>query len=268
MLRHLTEYLARGVVVSRRLPAQFGSVRVYVTPDAQLRLLLPGSRGFDPQLLAFAANHVTNESVVWDIGSNCGIFAIAAAALARSGYVLAIEPDIWLAGLIRKSIQRSRASLGTIDILPAAMADRPGVEQFAIAQRGRAANSLVRAGDRAVAGGVRERTLVPALTLDLLLDRGPSPTLVKIDVERAEQLVLAGAHRVLAEARPVFHVEVGGESADDVSRLFAGHDYVLFDAQADPSSMAPVPSCPWETLAVPRELVAGVIERLRERTPS
>jgi FkbM family methyltransferase len=46
-------------------------------------------------------------SVVWDIGASVGLFSFSAAALAGpGGFVLAIEPDVWLAHLLARSAQR------------------------------------------------------------------------------------------------------------------------------------------------------------------
>ena len=69
--RRLVEYLSRGVVLRRRLPARFGRLPIYVTPEAGLRYWLAMSR-VDPVLYGMAEELVKPSSVVWDVGANVG----------------------------------------------------------------------------------------------------------------------------------------------------------------------------------------------------
>lgn len=250
--RRLVEHLARNRSFCRRLPEQFSSTPIYVSPDSQLKYLKPGQDAFDPGLLRVVASHVVETSVVWDIGANVGVLAFAAAAIARSGSTLAVEPDPWLAGLMRKSL-RLHANRGLrLTVLPAAVSDRNGLATFSIARRGRASSALESAGGRTQAGGTREQLTVPTLTLDTLLDYGPPPTFLKIDVEGAEASVLRGAQRVLSEARPVVYVEVGEEHGEEVGSLLRALDYELFDGATYAPGSQPVSECAFNTLAIPR----------------
>lgn len=262
MLRRFAEWCARGKIVSRRLPARFSRAPIFLSPDSQLKYWRFGSRAFDADLLALAETFVESTSVVWDVGSNCGVFALASAIRARQGYVLALEPDIWLAGIIRASARRNAAITGKIDVIPAALAGRVGLADFVIAQRGRATNALESASARGVSGGARERVLVPTLTLDVLLTRAPLPSLVKIDVEGAEVDVLSGGSQTLSEARPLFHIEVGAEAATDVFHMLERNDYLVFEAGVSLASQEPMRRCPWNTLAIPHEKLSATLARL------
>ena len=84
----------RGRLLRRRLPAEVGRAVVYLAPESQLKYLRPGAAGLDAQLIGWARRYVQAETVVWDIGANCGVFALAAAGLGAS--VLAVEPDPFL----------------------------------------------------------------------------------------------------------------------------------------------------------------------------
>src|ERR1700686_2980136 len=102
-IRGLVEHLSRGVVLRRHLPARFGRLPIYVTPEAGLRYWSRMSR-VDSVLYSMAEEMVKPGSVVWDVGANVGLFSFCAAALSGpSGRVLAIEPDFWLAHLINRS---------------------------------------------------------------------------------------------------------------------------------------------------------------------
>src|SRR5271166_4864713 len=108
-VRRWAEHLSRGVVLRRRLPSKFGRLPIYVTPEAGLRYWSAMSR-VDPMLYDMAEEMVKQGSVVWDVGANVGLFSFCAAALAgKSGLILAIEPDFWLAHLINRSSRQLEA---------------------------------------------------------------------------------------------------------------------------------------------------------------
>lgn len=231
-----------GRTLIRRLPV--GSARIVLTPESQLKYLRPGRAGFDPILLDWAEHHVSPGMTVWDIGANVGVFAFAAAG--RGARVLAVEPDPWMATLLLRS--RALNPHLALDVLAAAVADAPGLAALKLSSGGRAGNALASvAGQRLMFGTSMGEVQVPTLTLDALLDRFNPPDFIKIDVEGAELLALAGASRLLHEIRPTVAIEVAGEVADDAAAYFTGAGYSLFDAETG----APAQTCAYNCLAVP-----------------
>jgi FkbM family methyltransferase len=245
--RRCLERLARCRVIKRALPADFGRVRLFVSPDAQLKYLKWGRSAFDEGLLRIAKDFVRPGMNVWDIGANVGVFSFAAASLVKSGRVLAVEADIWLAQLIQKSISLNRDRGFNITVLPAAVSDRVGVASFAIAARGRASNSLRSVGGNSAMGGTREEQTVSTLTLDVLLEDVCKPDFIKIDVEGAEKMVMDGAGKTLSTARPILYVEVNSASSDAVTMILKSHKYRFVDGD----SRSPVEKCSFNTLAFP-----------------
>lgn len=247
MIRRLAELLARGRKFRRRLRVAGRLAPIWVSPDAQLKYLKPGTRAFDRDLLELAEQHLRPSDVVWDVGANIGTFSVAAATVAVDGEVVAIEADIWLAGLLRRTAAEPFFG-GRIKVVPCAVAAEPGIACFVIAARGRASNALEISGGRSQMGGAREVVLVPTLSLDTLLDSLPPPSFVKIDVEGAELAVLEGADRLLREIRPSVYVEVDENSATAVFALFASRGYTALD----PANDRPLDRCIENTLFVPR----------------
>lgn len=189
---------------------------------------------------------------VWDIGANVGVFAFAAAHVAGpAGEVVAVEPDLFLAALLQRSALLAGNRDLAVSVVCAAVSETPGLALLCVASRGRSSNALAQVGHRSQAGGTRYVQHSATLTLDGLLAHFQPPQIVKIDVEGAEAMVLAGATRLLAECRPCFYVEVGTRQCAQVREHFKRHDYRLFDG--DSRDGREIDDCCWNTLAVPRE---------------
>jgi FkbM family methyltransferase len=171
-----------------------------------------------------AEKHVKPGMEVWDIGSNVGVFVIASAQLATGGRVFAFEPDTFLVEVIRKSI--SAGDFRNMDVLPIAISQNDGFEEFHVAERGRASNALASAGGRSQMGGTRSRFLVPTMSGDSFCDAvNGRPDFIKIDVEGAEEMVLNGMQKTLCECRPDIYVEVGHDTKREVWKLLEGLGY-------------------------------------------
>jgi FkbM family methyltransferase len=229
--RTLLERLSRNVVLSRRLPNDFGRRPLYVSPGSALKYWRPDLGRFDPLLFDLVRRFVSPDQTIWDIGANMGLFAFAAAhRVGPRGKVLAVEADIWCVNLLRRSRSASCNKHLSVDILPIALSNEIGITKFNIAQRGRATNFLASVIGSAVTGGVRETVLVPSVSLDWLLEKHSQPDFVKIDVEGAEVLALEGATTLLRTQRPLIACEVLPANQAAVSRLLTHCDYCLFDA--------------------------------------
>jgi len=252
MIRRLIERLVRGLALRRRMPRASGRRPIYLSPDAALSCLRLRWADAFRGLFDIADRFVFEGSMVWDVGANVGVFAFAAAHRAgQAGHVIAIEADPFLASLLQKTVSLPANHDLNVDILCAAISNREGVARFLVAARGRASSSLAEVGHRSQAGGIRYAQYVPTVTLDGLMEHFPGPDLLKIDVEGAEILVLAGAERILANKRPVVYVEVGDEQADAVTAVLRRHGYDLFDGDGD--LHVQIDRCSFNTLAIPRE---------------
>ncbi len=162
---------------------------------------------YEPHLVAFYRKHLRPGMQVLDVGANVGFHALHAAALvAPSGRVVAVEPDPANAALLRTSLslRRERAP---VEVVEAALSDSDG--ELVLSDLGNDPNSGARFThpDRAVlerhVHGPRPRfDTVRAIRWDdhfgeIDLD------FVKMDIEGAEPRALRGMERSIERHRPV-----------------------------------------------------------------
>lgn len=234
----------------RRLPTHLGGEGLRASTEGGLKYLRRRFWLQEPDLCAYAADFVRPGSTVWDVGANVGLFSVMASGLAGpTGTVVAIEPDAWLVRQLRRSAARVSHRAAPIEVLPCAIASRVGAARFTIGASSLATSHLESVVGSPQAGGSRRTESVPVLTLDVLLETLPPPSVVKIDVETAELEVLRGAHRLLMVHRPVLLVEVDVAQQREVADLLVDAGYALFDGH----SRAATDGCSWSTLALPVE---------------
>jgi FkbM family methyltransferase len=255
-MRRLIEHLSRGVILRRRLPQSAGGARLLVTPECGLSYWL--SAAHDKSLLRNAADLIKPGAVVWDVGANQGVFALAAAGLAGAGgYVYAFEPDTFLVSLLRRSA-RLNPALAPVEVIPCAVSDAVGLARLRIAERARSANSLEGAEASSQMGGVRESQTVMTVSLDWCLAHGcKAPAVVKIDVEGAEVNVLRGARELLRTVRPAILIEVRTENAAEITAILRWAGYTLYDSEAAAGARVPLTKPAYNTLALPAKPAAG-----------
>ena len=254
MIRKLAEALGRHIVIRRKLSNEYGGRAFYVSGEGGLGYLLkPSLRHVDSVLLRLAKEIIRPEYTVWDIGANLGLFTFAASGLAGAkGHVIAIEADIALVALLRRSVSSSKGALSNVTILAAAISDTLGLGTFHIARRARAANYL-EGGGSSQTGGTREIHTVLTTSVDWLAKHLPLPDILKIDVEGLEGKVLCGASATICASRPLILCEVSSEAQTSVTACLRDHGYVLFDGEIASVNRPEISVASWCTLAVPRE---------------
>jgi FkbM family methyltransferase len=174
----------------------------------------------------------TPDAVVIDIGANIGYYSIIAAHKAAAGQVYAFEPY----SAARRQLQRNIDvnHFRHIEALPFAVSDHAGTQALYISAKDN--TSMTGLAPATNFSGNTET--VQTVALDGWADaRGLSRIdLLKIDVEGAEISVLSSMARILQRYRPLVFIEVRGQhlqkfgkTADDIYRLFSGHDYQPYE---------------------------------------
>lgn len=142
-------------------------------------------------------------SLVIDVGANVGFFALRFAKwVGTAGKVIAIEPEEQNCANLTRALARNQVA-GRVDVRKAVAAAAPGPMLLEINPLHPADHKLSRDGTGLA---------VEAVTVDgLVQESGSVPSLIKIDVQGAEMLVLEGAASVLRMSHPALFIELHEE---------------------------------------------------------
>jgi FkbM family methyltransferase len=229
-----------------------GFFEAYVSPSSSLKFLDLRASLVDHVHQRFIRDWVEPDAVVWDVGSNLGLFALPAALKAVRGQVYAFEPDVDLAGTLLRTLRLRRNKNLNLSVLCVAVSNEDGTGAFQISKFSRAMNKLEAVGkwhDGQVVS--EELRSVATMRIDTLSRTLVPPTVLKVDVEGAEMDVLEGGEATISNHRPTMLVEGPIELKDPMRAFFKKHDYALLDGGAEHQSALKDPV--WDTVAVPRE---------------
>jgi FkbM family methyltransferase len=171
---------------------------------------------------------VSSGSVVIDVGANVGFFSLRFANwVGDKGEVISIEPEDRNYKKLISMLKRERL-LGRVRALKAVAAAAPGKMFLEINPLHPADHKLSRDGTGLA---------VDAVVLDDLVQTkvDQNLSLVKIDVQGAEMLVLQGASRILKISRPALFIELHeeglkkfGTSVSEILSYLAGYGYEAY----------------------------------------
>jgi FkbM family methyltransferase len=203
---------------------------------------------YEPPVTRIFQHHIRAGSTIVDAGANWGYFAlVAAAAVGPGGRVIALEPDPRPHARLCRNLELNR--FPHVQALSSAAAAGTGEIRLA----GYADGDENRGTSRIVATNGSDAFVVPTIALDQVTGN-VAVDMVKIDVEGAEDLVLAGmrdglsARRyqaLLLELHPDLLRARGADAAACV-RLLLDHGYRgwSLDGSRRAYRQAVRPSCP------------------------
>jgi FkbM family methyltransferase len=194
----------------------------------------------------------------FDVGANIGLYGFMFNCIVPDGTVTMIEPDEDNVGLIRRTLTRS--ALERIEVLQAAVSDKPGFLPFYKDELSGATGCLRQDGDLTFVEFHHRKTprqaTVKCVTLESLCIRG-DPDFVKIDVEGAELRVLTGAEKVISRAHPALFFECDKDQGK-VHNFLKALGYTFYDF----SSMQVSDSVTHNTLALHASTHGKIIDQI------
>ena len=166
---------------------------------------------------AAARDGVIEGATVWDVGAHVGYHTLNFAAMVGpQGRVVAFEPNPANAARLRANIAGNPHLAERITVAEYPLSDHDGEQEFVFSSgvdSGKSQNSHL--ADASLPLDVREyigyvRRNCVTRRIDSLVDEGTfgTPELVKIDVEGAESLVVAGGSSFFAAEKPRLLMEI------------------------------------------------------------
>jgi FkbM family methyltransferase len=208
---------------------------IYTSTRAERNWRLdPGHK--EPWTVAWLDDNVRPGDVVYDIGANVGVFSlIAAGNLEDLGTVVAFEPGYANYSRLCENIRLNQFNRLIIPV-PLPLADQSGLHRFRYKsiEPGQSRHHFAAETWDPTKRKKFKSSEQPVLALSLdqaVQDLGlPSPTLLKLDVDGAEALVLRGASAVLRRetVRSVI-AEIDPEVESDVLKSFDQAGMTLVD---------------------------------------
>lgn len=170
--------------------------------------------------------------VFFDVGANIGLYASMAAALFEPSSVVAFEP---MPPIAEVATAIATANGLAVRVECCAASDTDGFADLHVSPVADTSNSLNPAFRKGA-----ETVRVPLVRLDDVVASGPTPDVIKIDVETHEAAVLRGARRTLETHRPALVVEVlsgrrGQDFATEISESLDGLGYSMYELLQLPS---------------------------------
>jgi FkbM family methyltransferase len=195
--------------------------RKYRLPDYAIFLdiaespqMLERSRGrYEPPKQHYIRQFLKAGMVFVDVGANKGDFTLLAASLVGgTGRVYAIEPEPENCRWLARSIEEN--GFANVQLVQAAASDTAGEATLYLGPRS-GWHTLLSGRQPGDLGAVQ----VATIPLDELLGDTSRLDLVKIDVEGAENSVIAGATQVLRRFRPTILIDTHPEMGVDLQQL-------------------------------------------------
>lgn len=181
--------------------------------------------------------------VIYDIGASVGLITVHSAVFAKSGRVIAFEPDPETMERCKHNV--SLNNISNVVFVTWAVSDFTGeVILFTDGASGNAPTLREQINRR---GAPKNQITVETRTLDkeILAGNLPLPTVLKIDIEGAEMLCLRGSNKLLSgqlgvkprliflELHPKF-LPLFNSTAEEVHNFLLSHDYqAIWSKQRD-----------------------------------
>ena len=171
--------------------------------------------GWETEETEFFESRLHEGQTVLDIGANLGWFTLVAAGkIGSSGKVHAFEPHPVSSGMLARTISMNQLN-SVVELWDYALSDSAGELTLHWAENNEnPGHSFLSRSPSAIAG--HESARVRTARLDDLLPE-VAPDVVKIDVEGAEPMVIAGALQALRRKKPVILSELFPEQLMSVS---------------------------------------------------
>lgn len=174
------------------------------------QLFWRGWQGYEPEMTGLFYRLAQSAQTVFDVGAHSGFYSLLAALANPAVRVFAFEPLARVFDRLERNVELN--SLGNVEFFCAAAGATPGMQEFYFPDETQPVSSSLRS-DMLVAtfpANMIKHVPVSVVTLDRVVAEHEISRvdLIKLDTERTEHDVLAGARELLMRDRPEIFCEV------------------------------------------------------------
>ncbi len=218
--------LGKGLRVMKMRRGLFRGILLKIDPVRQLFLIV---RDIEPHFQKVVQEHIKQNDIVFDIGSNIGYTSIAMSKIVGdSGLVYAFEPVPTNLDDFKNNIELNKCN--NIILISKALSNVNKITDFRIPNMGQ---------NLSTASMIWHKNDESVLTLQLetiILDeyqhlKDLSPSFIKIDVEGAEGNVILGIQNLIKRSRPVIFIECSKNGRENVWKVLKDLDYHCFNRE-------------------------------------
>jgi len=192
-----------------------------------------GGTDAELKLTRYFVKNLTPDDVFYDIGANYGFYSYLASELCKE--VQAFEPIPQIADVVRRNIPAG----ANMSLNEVALSDTPGEVDLHISESfGLSTINASTTEIHSYTYDEAKKIRVKTQTLDGHVATHTKPTVLKIDVEGAEEQVILGGTRFLTENAPIVAMEIwgadnGGEISMRAVERLRGLGYVSYSIDSN-----------------------------------
>ena len=204
---------------------------MYLDPDDWTATSIILNTGkYEPEETAVIRERIKPGDTFVDVGASIGWYTVMASKLVGDkGRVIAFEPEPYAFSLLKRNVEANGCN--NVVLVQKALSSEPGSITLFVAKTHRGEHSVVMKGDSEVSIEVETIRLD-----DYLQAEGYHADFIKIDVEGAEGMVLAGTTEVLDSDAPLSlmieyapdRLQKSGYDGDELLRKFVERGFEIY----------------------------------------
>jgi FkbM family methyltransferase len=163
---------------------------------------------YEENVKAEVLEHLPRNGIFFDIGANIGLISLFISRFRKDATIYAFEPSQVTSLALENSVKENNIS--NIHVIKKGVSNNTQDNiSFFIDSKSSGGNSLLRS---AISHEVKTSESISLVSLDdFIASSGKIPSVVKVDVQDAEGLVIEGARKLIKENAPTFIIETSNE---------------------------------------------------------
>jgi FkbM family methyltransferase len=175
-------------------------------------------------ILSLLLSNIKKGEVVYDIGANIGLYALAVAKAGLQNRIYAFEPNPETFSKLSANLALNKLS-GRVEFMQVAVGNTNGESLFMLSSE-HERSSFFQSNAAFGNAKVKRAVKVDVRTLDSLIEQLLPPQHIKIDAEGSEVMVLEGAEQTIRRYKPLLYIEPHSfELEDKISIMLQLLDY-------------------------------------------